>query len=87
MFLSISAALFSAFALYAFSYRTRGLAENNQAIERQISDLRREIAILRAERAYLMRPDRIEPLARQLGMEPVRGGQFASQADLAGNGQ
>ncbi len=82
MFLAVGAALLSAFALYAISYQTRQLADTNQITEKRIKELDRNIAVLRAERSYLMRPDRIEPLAQKLGMRPVRGDQFMAQEDL-----
>ena len=82
MFLSVGVALFSAFALYAISHQTKLLADANQSTERQIRKLGRDIAVLRAERSYLMRPDRIEPLARKLGMRPARGDQFITREEL-----
>jgi len=71
-----------AFALYAISYRTRQLETANQIREKQIKQLERDIAVLRAERSYLMRPQRLEPLARKLGMRPVRGDQFMALEDV-----
>ena len=82
MFLAFGAALLSAFALYAVSYRTRQLADTNQATEKRIEELNRDIAVLRAERSFLMRPERIEPLARKLGMGPARGEQYLARGDL-----
>ena len=82
MFLSVGVALFSAFALYAISHQTKLLADANQSTEREIRKLGRDIAVLRAERSYLMRPDRIEPLARKLGMRPARGDQFITPKEL-----
>ena len=82
MFMAAGMALLSAFALYAISYQTRQLSETNQTAEKRIKDLGRDIAILRAERSYLTRPERLEPLARKLGMRPVRGDQFISRSAL-----
>lgn len=82
MFLGIGAALLSAFALYTVSYQTRQIAENNQRMETEIRTVSRDISILRAERAYRMRPERIEPLARALGMRPIKGRQFISRDDV-----
>ena len=82
MFLSVAVAQISAFGLYTVSYETREIAEANQRAEKEIGTLSRDIAILRAERTYLMRPERIEPLARKLGMQPVRGEQFISGDEL-----
>jgi cell division protein FtsL len=82
MFLGIAAALLSAFALYAISYQTRQIADSNQRMEKEINRLNRDITILRAERSYLMRPERLEPLARKIGMRPARGDQYLSRDDL-----
>lgn len=82
MFLAVGTALLSAFALYAISYQTRQISDSNQTAEKRIKELSRDIAILRAERSYLMRPERLEPLARKLGMRPVRGDQFISRSAL-----
>lgn len=74
--------LVSAFALYATSTETRRLAEAVDAKERRKEKLIRSIAVLKAERAYRTRPEVIEPLARRLGMRPVRGDQYADKAAL-----
>jgi len=79
---AVGAALLSAFGLYAVNQDTRQLAEANQDAAREIETLKRDIAILRAEKAYLMRPERLEPLARKLGMRPIEGRQFISVGDL-----
>ena len=84
-FLAVGLALLSAGTLYAVSHQTRQIAVNNVRKERQIQTLSRDIAILRAERAFLMRPERIEPLARKLGMQPVRGRQFMLRSELQTN--
>jgi hypothetical protein len=34
------------------------------------------VSVLTAERAHLARPERLEPLARKLGMAPVSGSQY-----------
>jgi cell division protein FtsL len=82
MFLAVGMTLLSAFSLYAVSYQTRQISDANQFMERQAKQLDRDIAILRAERAYLMRPVRIEKLARKLGMRPVRGDQFVTRDEV-----
>ena len=48
----------------------------------EIRDLEREIAVLRAERAFLLRPERIEPLAREIKMRPVTGEHFTTTEAL-----
>lgn len=73
---AIALALACAFVLYTVSYDTRELDHSVQAQERRIERLRSDIAVLRAERAYLSRPDRIEPLARAAGFVPAAGQQY-----------
>jgi hypothetical protein len=34
------------------------------------------VAILAAERAHLARPERLEPLARLIGLAPIAGSQY-----------
>ncbi len=64
-------AVSSAFLLYGLSYDTRLVEARVQSRERIADVTRGDIAILKAERAHLARPDRIGPLARNLGLEPL----------------
>jgi cell division protein FtsL len=82
MFLAAGVTVASAFGLYVISYKTREMIASNQRMEKEIETLTQDIAILRAERSYLMRPERIEPLARKLGMAPAAGRQFMSASEL-----
>jgi cell division protein FtsL len=61
---------------YALNYDTRRLELRVQAQERLTDKLTSEISVLKAERAYLARPERIEPAARALGLEPAKGNQY-----------
>ncbi len=70
------AALAGAFALYAVKYDTRRLEAKVQAQERALEKAENDVTVLMAERAHLARPERLEPLARDLGMAPISGGQF-----------
>jgi cell division protein FtsL len=83
VFLALAASLVSAVSLYAIGHRTRQLADRTIDMSRKVQNLEREIAVLRAERAYLLRPARIEPLARELGLGPIDGEQFTSVEALA----
>jgi cell division protein FtsL len=74
--LLILAALAATVALYAISYDTRSLEAKVLAEERALEHIAVDIAILRAERAHLARPERLEPLARELGMAPIDSGQY-----------
>ncbi|WP_045837333.1 cell division protein FtsL [Hyphomicrobium sp. 99] len=69
-------AVASALLLYALNYDTRRLEAELQAKERQADRARSDIAVLKAERSTLARPDRIDELARRLGLGPPRAEQF-----------
>lgn len=71
-FLAIS----SAFLLYGLSYETRQLEARVTAQQRLADRTRSDISILKAERAHLARPSRIEPLARAQGLVPMADGQI-----------
>jgi cell division protein FtsL len=62
--------------LYAVKYDARRLEASVQAQERAFERVEADIAILRAERAHLARPERLEPLARRLGLGPVNSRQY-----------
>lgn len=71
-FLAIS----SAFLLYGLSYETRQLEARVTQEQRLADEARSDIAVLKAERAHLLRPSRIEPLARAQGLAPITDGQI-----------
>ncbi len=73
-------ALASAFMLYGLSYETRRLETQVQAQERAADKARTDIAVLKAERSHLSRPERIDPFARQLGLMPPRPDQLVAPA-------
>lgn len=81
---ALAAVMLAAFAVYAINYDTRRIDAEVQALERAVERTANEIAVLKAERAYLARPERIEPLARIMGLRPAEQRQIAS--DLAGAG-
>ena len=62
--LSLGAAYF----LYAENIATRRIEAQVQAAERHRERLENDISVLKADRAYLARPVRIEPAARALGL-------------------
>jgi cell division protein FtsL len=64
-------ALASAFLLYGLNYDTRRLGSEVQKLERRAEAARSDISVLKAERAHLARPERIEPLARAQGLMPA----------------
>lgn len=71
-------ALSSAFLLYALNYDTRIIEARLQAEERRLESLRSDVAVLKAERAHLARPERIAPLAAIQGLKPAEARQFSN---------
>ncbi len=69
-------AVASAFVLYATSYETRRLELHVASQVRAAEKASLDIAILRAERAYLARPERIDTLARKIGLAPIEPRQY-----------
>ncbi|MCF6198962.1 MAG: cell division protein FtsL [Hyphomicrobiaceae bacterium] len=66
--------------IYVIKVETWQLQRDARKMERQIEGVEREISILRAEKAYLSRPERIEKLARQfLKMRPPNPAQIIVQ--------
>jgi cell division protein FtsL len=72
----------SAFGLYQIKYDTRQLEAKLQAGERSIEKMEGDIAVLKAEKAYLARPERIEALAKKQGLGPIAGTQYVLPAEL-----
>ncbi len=70
------AALASAFVLYVLKYDTRRMEARVQGLERTVERLEGEIARLKGEHAHLARPERIEPMARALGLAPIGPRQY-----------
>ncbi len=60
---------------------TEGRIETLQAEAKKVSE---EISVLKAEEAYLTRPERIGPLARErLGLQPASPGQYTAPEALS----
>ena len=76
--------LTSAYVLYAEGTATRRLEVQVQAAERQRERLDSDIAVLKAERAYLARPSRIEPVAKALGLRAPEAGEHIELDTLVG---
>jgi cell division protein FtsL len=72
----LSLALASAFALYVLKYDTRRMEVRVQALERSLDRAQEELAVVKARHSHLARPDRIEPLARALGLAPIAPRQY-----------
>ncbi|HML30715.1 MAG TPA: cell division protein FtsL [Hyphomicrobium sp.] len=76
-------AVASALLLYALNYDTRRLEAEVQEKERVADQARSDIAVLKAERGTLSRPDRIDGLARQLGLGPPKPEQFGNSREVS----
>src|SRR5262249_21336289 len=78
----VALTLASSFVLYVIKHDTRQLDARVEADERALDRLENDIAVLKAERAHLARPDRIDKLARALGLEPIGARQYVRADDL-----
>ena len=81
-FAAIALALTSAFGLYTVNYQTRRMTVEVQGKENRRAKLTSDIAVLKAERAYLGRAERIGPAAQSIGMRPTGGSQYVSRTAL-----
>ena len=81
-FAAIALALTSAFGLYTVNYQTRHIAVEVQGKENRKTKLTSDIAVLKAERAYLGRAERIGPEAQSIGMRPTGGNQYVSRTAM-----
>lgn len=79
-FFAMTCALF----LYGLNYDTRQLEAQIVASEQELAATRDDIAVLKAERSHLSRPQRIDRLARQLGLKPPRPEQFIREGNGSG---
>ena len=70
------ATLASTVALYMIKNDTRRLEARVHAQERAMERARNDVTVLVAERAHLSRPERLEPMARAIGLTPIAAGQY-----------
>jgi cell division protein FtsL len=69
--------------LYSVKYRVQTMDEEIAAIRSHIKEERAAIHVLKAEWAYLSRPERVRELAeKHLEMAPMDGKQMLELADL-----
>jgi cell division protein FtsL len=85
-FVLVGLSLASAFTLYVIKHDTRQLDRRVQADERILDRLENDIAVLKAERAHLARPSRIDKIARTLGLAPISARQYVRADELHNDG-
>lgn len=76
-----------AFWAYRENYTTQTALDDAERLQHQIADARDRLAVLKAEWAYLNRPDRLRDLAdlnfEKLQLLPLRPGQFGRIEQVA----
>lgn len=76
-----------AFWAYHENYKTQQAIEKTEQLQREIGAARERLSVLRAEWAYLNRPDRLRDLAElnfiRLGLLPLRPDHFGRVDQVA----
>ena len=75
-----------AFWAYRENYRTQAQVDQMQSVQREIAGLRETLGVLRAEWAYLNRPERLRQLVdmnfERLRLAPVQSNQFGGPRNI-----
>lgn len=78
--MTVAAVMGLAFWAYRENYRTQAAIDEMNGIQNEIAGLREQLGVLRAEWAYLNRPERLRDLVdlnfERLQLVPVQSGQF-----------
>lgn len=80
---AVASVLAGAFALFGLKLETRDIERRVGAQERAAIELRREIQALETEHARLASPERVERLARAVGLQPIRTAQISQLVDAS----
>lgn len=76
-----------AFWAYRENYKTQAVLDDLQSLQHQVGQAHTRLNMLRAEWAYLNRPDRLRELADinfdRLGLLPLRADQFGRVDEVA----
>ncbi len=89
LFLIVTACIVMVLAVWAYrqNYETQAKLREVRDLRAEIADLRERASVLRAEWAYLNRPERLADLAdmnfERLGLLPLRPGHFAHIDQIA----
>lgn len=76
-----------AFWAYQENYATQQVLKETRSLRNQIAEAQVRLSVLRAEWAYLNRPDRLRDLAEinfdRLGLQPLRADQYGRADEVS----